>query len=178
MIPQRDMVRIYHYKKKILYNVYYSTVDNEFSIPVIQTAKCIEEMLNDNIYLDEIIFDDSDVYNESYLINFFQKRFKIEHTIEPDQEINKLEHNHTEPNDNDDNEPIPQINEDSNQVNPSNDYYEMLNPEIRIIDEPDDISLAINREHLNYDFNDDDEELNPDPVDEEQISGIVSSINF
>jgi hypothetical protein len=42
MTPQRDIVRIYHYKKKILHNVYYNTADNEFLIPLIETANRIE----------------------------------------------------------------------------------------------------------------------------------------
>jgi hypothetical protein len=153
-----------------------------FHHPILKESVCIyepdwlqkkEEMIEDNIYIVEMLFDwglDVHPYNEYDLIKFFSNTFKIEHTIEP-------EHNHTEPNDNDDNEPIPQINEDDNRIAPGPDYYEMLNPEIGILDEPDDTPLAINREHLDYDF-DDDDELNPDPVDEEQISDIISSINF
>jgi hypothetical protein len=33
---------IYHYKNKILHNVYYSEADNEFLIPLIETAKRVE----------------------------------------------------------------------------------------------------------------------------------------
>jgi hypothetical protein len=42
MTPQREIVRIYYYKKKILHNEYYSTEDNEFRIPLIKPAKRIE----------------------------------------------------------------------------------------------------------------------------------------
>jgi hypothetical protein len=36
-----DIVRIYHYKTKILHHIYYSKADNEFLIPLNETAKCI-----------------------------------------------------------------------------------------------------------------------------------------
>jgi hypothetical protein len=68
-------------------------------------------------------------YNESDLINFLSRAFKVEHIIEPNQEINKLERDHTEPNENvDEDQPIPQINED-NRIAPGHEYYEMLNSE-------------------------------------------------
>jgi hypothetical protein len=158
MTPQRDIIRIYYYKNKILHNVYYSEADNEFLIPLIETAKSMElrprewktdhnnaryvifyhpilkeyvciyelewlqnikETMKGNIAIDSWLFDggedipEVDAYNETDVINFLCKQYNLEYIIEPPQEINKLEHDHTEPNDNNDDEPIPKVNEDS-----------------------------------------------------------------
>jgi hypothetical protein len=58
----------------------------------------------------------------------------------PIKQISNYNHG-PEPNDNDDDEPIPEINEDSDQVNPSDEYIELLNSMNYVIetDETDEI---------------------------------------